>query len=134
MGEEIVEMFKFGTVSEMAILGVREKVPEKVYLEALRVAAMLDDLFGKDRDVEFDDGGFVFIAENRDDLDYFSQNCVDLDSELLEYVEVIPTDNEPYLNAFFLYNEYESGITLLIPMSVAPERFLREASLEAHKA
>jgi hypothetical protein len=94
---------------------------------------MLDDIFGKDRDIDFDDGGVVFIAKDKEDLTYFSQNCVELESPTLEYVELISSEKEPYLNAFFLVNEYEYGMTLLVPMSIAPERFLREISEVAKK-
>ena len=88
---------------------------------------MLDENFGEDRDVDYDDGGYVCIVENKEDLDYFAQNCVELDSPTLEYVSHIPTGKEPYLNVFFLVNEYEVGITLFVPMSIASERFLKEA-------
>jgi hypothetical protein len=40
---------------------------------------MLDDLFGENRDVNFDDGGFVVIVKNEEDLKEFSQKCVELD-------------------------------------------------------
>jgi hypothetical protein len=130
LGEEIVEMFKFGTVAEMERLGVKENVPEEVYFEALNTASMLGEIFGEDRDVDFDDGGFVVVAKNKEDLKEFSQKCVELDSDLLEYVQLIQSETESYLNVFYLCNEYESGITLLVPVSIAPERFLQEKFLE----
>jgi hypothetical protein len=119
-------MFKTGTVAELESLELKGKIPEEVYQKVLRVVSYLDDTFGEDRDVEYDDGGFVCIAVNKEDLDYFAQNCVDLDSPALEYVELVPSDKEVYLNVFFLVNEHEVGITLFVPMSIAPERFLKE--------
>jgi hypothetical protein len=124
-------MFKAGTVTELEAMGLEEKIPEEIYREALRVVSYLDETFGKDREVDFDDGGYVVIAENREDLEYFAGNCVELESPTLEYVEIVSSDKEPYLNVFFLVNEYESGVTLFIPMSIAPERFLQEAAASA---
>jgi hypothetical protein len=123
-------MFKIGTAEELKFLDLQGKVPEAVYREVLRVVSYLDETFGEDRNVYFDDGGFVFIAENKDDLDYFTKNCVDLESPSLEYAEIIFSGKETYLNIFFLVNEYESGVTLFVPMSIAPERFLKEVSQE----
>ena len=107
-------MYKFGTVKELN--SVNMTVPEKVYQEALNIATMLDEQFGAERDVEYDEGGFILIALNHSDLAYFKKNYVELNSELLEYV--LPVDN--YLNAFYLYG-YDFGISLFLPVSIAPE-------------
>ena len=120
-------MYKAGTVSELESLELEGKIPEEVYREALKVVSMLDENFGEDRDVDFDNGGYVFIAENKEDLDYFAHNCVELESPSLEYVDLVPSEKEAYLNVFFLVNEYEVGVTLFVPMSIAPKRFLEEA-------
>jgi hypothetical protein len=120
-------MFKAGTVAELEALELKGKIPEEVYRDVLRVVAYLDDTFGPEREVDFDDGGYVCIAKNKDDLDDFFKNHVNFENPPLEYVELISSEEEPYLNAFFLVNEYEFGITLFVPMSIAPEKVLREA-------
>ncbi|MBR1436979.1 MAG: hypothetical protein IJ587_00450 [Synergistaceae bacterium] len=107
-------MYKFGTVKELNSINMA--VPDKVYQEALNIATMLDDQFGAERNVEFDDGGFIFIALNNSDLTYFKKNYVELNSELLEYV--LPVDD--YFNAFYLYG-YDYGISLFLPASIAPD-------------
>ena len=66
------------------------------------------------------------VIENEEDLVDFSAEYVELDSPTREYVELLPTAKEPYFNVFFLYNEYEFGITLLIPMSIVPENLMEE--------
>ena len=119
-------MFKAGTVAELESLELKEKMPEEIYQEVLRVVSYLDDTFGEDRDVDDEDGGFVFIAEDKEDLDYFASNCVELESPTLEYVELVSSDKKPYLNAFFLVNEYAYGMTLFVPTCIAPERLLKE--------
>ena len=116
-------MYKIGTIAEMSkLLG---KISEEVYSSSLNIVTMLDERFGEDRDIDEDDGGIVLVAENKEDLEYFEKQYVELDSSLLEYVDLVKTQEEPYLNAFFLYNEYEYGITLFMPVSIAPEVLLR---------
>ena len=124
-------MYKAGTVAELESLDLEGKLPEEVYQEVLRIVSYLDDTFGECRDVDDDDGGYVFIAENKDDLVFFAQNCVELESPSLEYVELVSSGKEAYFNAFFLVNEYEFGMTLFLPVSIAPERFLKEVNISA---
>jgi hypothetical protein len=117
-------MLKAGTVAELVALGLEDKIPGEVYREVLRVVSYLDEVFGAERNVDFEDGGFVVIAQSQEDLNWFAQTCVELESPTLEYVELVHSEKGAYLNAFFLVNEYESGVTLFVPMSIAPERFL----------
>lgn len=107
-------MYKFGTVKELNSINML--IPEKVYQKVLSIATMLDEQFGAERDVEFDEEGFIFIALNKSDLTYFKKNYVELNSELLEYV--LPVDD--YFNAFYLYG-YDFGISLFLPASIASE-------------
>ena len=86
----------------------------------------MDDTFGAERDIDFQDGGFIVIAQAREDLDCFARDHVALDSLTLEYVEPVSSTKELYLNAFFLINEYAQGISLFVPASLAPKALLRE--------
>ena len=80
-------MYKFGTVKELN--AVNMTISEKVYQEVLSIATMLDKRFDAERDVECDEGGFIFIALDNSDLTYFKKNYVELNSELLEAVFTI---------------------------------------------
>ena len=62
-------MYRIGTVEEAK--KIVRKVPHDVYLEVLRIVDILDKAYGENRDVYNSDGGFVFIAENKKDLNYF---------------------------------------------------------------
>ena len=57
---------------------------------------------------------------------YFSEKYTELDSETLEYVVAVEAKNGNYLNAFYLYG-YDYGISLFMPVSIAPEAIMREA-------
>ena len=80
-------MYKAGTVAEWRNLGLRGKIPDEVYQEATGIVTLLDDTFGAERDIDFEDGGFIVIAQTREDLDCFARDYVALDSPTLEYVE-----------------------------------------------
>ena len=119
-------MYRSGTVVELS--AVEPHISKEVYREALHIVAMLDEQFGEERDVENDDGGIVFIVSDEEGLASFGQRYPDLDRELFEYVELVESEKEPYLNVFYLYNEYAYGISLFLPLSIAPPVF-REALL-----
>ena len=121
-------MYKFGTVDELKKINL--KLPDEVCKKAFEVASMLDEHFGKDRDVEFDDGGFVFIALNKSDLDYCKKHYlenVDIESIFFEDVLIIECKQEQYLDVVFFYG-YDYGINLFIPVSLATEK-MKEAAV-----
>jgi len=120
-------MYKAGTVAELEALELDGKIPIEVHEEALKIVTMLDENYGEDRDIDFEDGGYVAIALDKEDLCCFAQNCVELDSPALEYAELMPSSQEAYLSVFYLVNEYEFGITLFVPVSITPERLIKEA-------
>ena len=119
-------MYKAGTVAEWRNLGLRGKIPDEAYQEATGIVTLLDDTFGAERDIDFEDGGFIVIAQTREDLDCFARDYVALDSPTLEYVEPVSSTKELYLNALFLINEYAQEISLFVPASLAPKVPLKE--------
>jgi hypothetical protein len=113
-------MFKAGTVKELE--RVKEEIsglPEEVYLEALRVVTILDEVYGTERDVDKNDGGFALIAENVQDLALVSRQYVDVASNRHETVLIVQCEKELWINALFLCNN-EFGINVLLPLSIAP--------------
>jgi len=64
-------LYKIGTVTELENLDIGDMIPQEVYQEAYRIAKMLDENFGDDRNVDEDDGGFVLIIEKEEDLATF---------------------------------------------------------------
>ena len=77
-------MYQLGTVAEYNSLQL--PIPEEVKRKISEIAIMLDEQFGANRDVQDDEGGFIFIALDEKDLSYFSEKFTELDSETLEYV------------------------------------------------
>jgi hypothetical protein len=120
-------MFKAGTVAELESIELKGKVPEEAYREALRIVAMLDEMYGSDRDVDNSDGGFVLIAENIQDIGLVSQRYMTLGGNSHEAVDIVKSKEMPYINAFFLCNN-EFGVNVLMPMDIAPKALLKDLS------
>ena len=117
-------MYQLGTVAEFNALHL--PIPEEVKRKISEIAVMLDEQFEANRDVAKDEGGFVVIALDDKDLACFTEKYTELNSELLEYVEAVGAKGGNYLNAFYLYG-YDYGISLFMPVSIAPEAIMREA-------
>ena len=117
-------MYQAGTVAELQELKL--SVPGEVYQEALDIVTMLDEQFGADREVEFDEGGLVIILVNEADLEFFNKHYLDLEDAIFEYVQLIKSDKGDYLYVFYFYG-YDYGINLFLPMSIAPESISKEA-------
>jgi hypothetical protein len=116
-------LYKVGTVKELAQFECM--MNGDLYREALRIVRILDGIYGADRDVEKDDGGFVLIAENIQDIELVSQRYMRLDGDTHEAVDVLKFKSGLYVNAFFLCNN-EFGINILMPIGVAPSALLRD--------
>ena len=113
-------IYSFGTTKEAH--SVKGKVFSAVYERALGIVSILDKYYGKDRDVYTNDGGFVFIAENKDDLSYFISHHIDPNNGSYEDAQLFKTEQGYYLDILFLCNN-EFSINLL-----TPERLLTEIS------
>ena len=111
-------MYKIGTAKEAkSLIG---KIPKRVYIEAYNIANTLDRIYGADRDIYGSDGGFIFIAENRSDLDYFIEHHINPADRTFEDIQIFWTNRGDYFNIFFLCNN-DFSINLLMPLSLMPE-------------
>jgi hypothetical protein len=116
-------LVKAGTVKELAQF---EKMLDRdLYLAALRIVKILDEVYGADRDVEHGDGGFVLIAENVQDVEVIERGYEDLNAKAYEAVDAINCESGVLINAFFLHNN-EFGVNILIPLEVAPKALLND--------
>ena len=111
-------MYRIGKVSEMK--QVKGKIPLAIYQEVLRIVSVLDRYYGEYRDIYQNDGGFVFIAENKSDLKYFIDNHIDPRKGSYEDIRIIRAEGVQYFNIFFLCNN-EFSINLIFPVKLMPE-------------
>ena len=111
-------IYSFGTVKEAN--GVKGKVLKSVYEKAFGIVSNLDKYYGKDRNVYKNDGGFVFIAESKEDLSYFISHYINPSDGTYEEARLFKTERGYYLDIFFLCNN-EFSINLLTPTELLPD-------------
>ena len=70
------------------------KISKRVCIEVYNIAYTLDKIYGSDRDIYRSDGGFIFIAENRRDLDYFIENHINPADRTFEDVQIFNTEKK----------------------------------------
>lgn len=115
-----VQMTKLGTSKDLA--GLKLELPTEVKMELQHVLELLDEAYGRTRDVDKDLGGYTLIIENDKDVD----KCIKFgitfdDTSIPEYVLLIkPNKGEPYTESLFLANDDYSIVTF-IPLRLTPQ-------------
>lgn len=116
-------LYKIGTVAETN--KIKNNLPPEAYQEALRIAVILDDNYGADRDVDENDGGYVLIAETVEDVAAINERYIRLDSDTHEFVTLIKCEDKPYISVLYLCNN-DFGISVLLPQSICPQILLND--------
>lgn len=113
-------VYKLGNVADMSTLPSIDEKIRKVILDNLNI---LEENYGKDRDINEDNGGYILYAEPgtmvNEVLSYF-----DYEEYLPEHVfriDSIP----PYCKSLYLTSD-EFGIIILTAMDDTPEDVLEE--------
>jgi hypothetical protein len=100
-------------------------MPSEVFQAAMQIATILDNMYGSCRDIDNDDGGFVLVAQNIQDISQISERYFDLRGNRHEVVDIVKCESGTYLNAFFLCNN-EFGVNIFIPKDIAPQALLKD--------
>ena len=116
-------LFRIGTVKEMET--IKNKFPNELYQAVLALVTILDTHYGPERDVDQDDGGFVLIVENVQDLTALSTWHIRLDKNAHDGLNLVRTEDGDYINALFLTNN-EFGVNIILPKTIAPKAMLDE--------
>ena len=117
-------MYKVGTVNEL--VQYAGKMDNDLYAEAFRVVKILDDVYGANRDVCNNDGGFCLIAENFEDVELISRRYKNLESDTYEAVDIINGSSERYIVNVYFLNTNEFGINVIMPLEIAPKTLLKD--------
>lgn len=99
-------------------------LPKEVFEEITRIANILDDNYGVDRDIFEEDGGYICIVENDTDVaELNAKHEVDLSEAIPEICTKI---SDGWLNALILCNN-EFGINVILSTQTAvSKRFWNE--------
>jgi hypothetical protein len=122
-GGMFLSLIKVGTVKELSQFDGR--IDRDVYAAVLRIVSILDEMYGAERDVDNNDGGFAVVAENVQDMSLIGQRYVKLDDNRHEAVDVVKCKKGMYINALFLCNN-EFGINVFMPLDIAPQVLLKD--------
>lgn len=95
-----------------------------IFQRVFELAEILDENYGKDRNIFGDDGGYICIVENESDIKELKLSYgVDIGMLTEEYSNPITDD---YIEVLFLFNN-EFGMTLIAPIELEPiKRFSNE--------
>lgn len=109
---------------KLAYLKEKDKIktmPQEIQNTILRILQVVDLEYGKDRKYE-DDGGYVIVIERNEDFEELkSNNDIDCDDIIPEYVgKIVCSSGEVYTNSLILCSN-EFGISLIIPMELTPQ-------------
>ncbi len=114
-------MYRIAHVSEVDQL---QDVPPEIKELAEEIVAFFDLVYGADRDVMNDDGGYVVILCPGDDLSLLDDiNIRRLMPEMTEIVET--PSGGPYTHSLVLFNN-EYAIDIIMERAKTPENLLLE--------
>lgn len=98
-------------------------LPVEVIAKALEIATILDENYDENRHVEHDLGGYILIAEDKEDIESINK-LIDFSYTLPEYVELIACEKwYSYTNSLFLLSS-DYSVSLLIPSRLTPKELL----------
>lgn len=122
-------MIKIGHKREVKNI---KDLPKEVLEVVTGIVAILDTYYGENRDVDNEDGGYVLIIQSEEDIEKLEEFDIYIDEEMYpEYVDKIKVEEgEDWINVLILCNN-EFGISLIMPISIAPEILLDEIIEEA---
>ena len=118
-------MIKLLNMSDLSLITHLEKEVQTYSLESLTI---LDDEYGKERDLITELGGYIAIIEHPDEIDELERlHNYDLTKNPCpEYVDFIITEHGPIYTAslFLLSSDY--GIIMILPYEITPKEILKK--------
>lgn len=115
--------YKVGTVKEME--SVKQILSSELYQAVWDIVTSLDGNYGAERDVEEEDGGFVLILQNIQDIEEAADWCIQLDKDTHEHVSLVKCAVGDYINVLYLMNN-EFGVNVFLPKDIAPQVLLED--------
>lgn len=105
------------------------KLPQEVVKAIEEVAAILDNEYGEERDVDGSDGGYILVIESKDEFENLKDIYIDMDDIIAEYVDLIKVaDGEDYTNSLIILNN-DFAISLMMPITITPKILFDEMNI-----
>lgn len=88
-------MIKLGKIKDL--IDVRN-LPKPVEEKVVEVLKILDDVYGEERDIDKDLGGYVLVIEENTDVEKLTQHFIDIAYDEPEWVDEILDENKEAWN------------------------------------
>lgn len=97
-------------------------LPKEVGAVVLRILQILDTEYGENRNKYADDGGYVIIAENLEDLQQVSKNTyIDWNDVIPEFTDLIKCESgQVFTNSLILLSS-DFSISVVMPLEITPD-------------
>jgi hypothetical protein len=120
-------MRKIAHAREAALLdGI---LPKEVAQAVAEIAAVLDSEYGADRDPDSDLGGYILVLESREELAILRDLHIDVDTVVPEYTDKIAVSSvssgSAYTHTLLLLGS-DFTVSLVMPLAITPERFVKD--------
>ncbi len=109
-------MIKIAHAKEVAGLSLAKEIIDV----ALAAVKILDDEYGENRNVDYGDGGYVLVIEEKDEFEMLKAIHIDVEEIVPEYVDIIECDDGRIFVSSLLLLGSDFGIVLIIPLSMMP--------------
>ena len=104
--------------------GVLRHLPTEIVAKAIEIATILDENYGKNRDVEKELGGYILLAQSAEDVETI-KGIIDFQYTLPEFVSLVPCESgDSYTNSLMLLSS-DYSISLIIPEKLTPKELLK---------
>ncbi len=91
-------------------------LPAEVMLVICEAVTILDNEYGKDRNVNGGDGGFVLVLEAKEELAALREIHIDVASDIPEYVDVIHCQDGQIFASSLMLQGSDFGVILVMPL------------------
>lgn len=116
-------------LQKMSELKKEHRIPQYVIDEVERVVKILDCYYGEKRDVDNDDGGYVYLISSENAGTVRSEYLkilkqYNLDEDMAEFEDILCSDGEIewHSDLFLVCNDY--GVTIIYPIQGGGEQAL----------
>ena len=115
-------MIKIANVKETENLNLLKEVVEVIK----EVVTILDEKYDEKRDVNGDNGGYVLVIQDAEELSSLKEIYLDIDDLIPEYVDKIKCSNDEIWVSALILMHNDFGILLTMPISIAPQNLIKE--------
>lgn len=100
------------------------KLPQEVVYVTKEIAAILDEEYGINREVDSDFGGYIVVIEANEDFEKLKEIYIEIDEVIPEYVDrVTVVDGEDWINSLIILSS-DYTVSILSKISITPQNLI----------